>query len=298
MPEVAAAPRGAVIRMLAGACLISTNSILVKWAHVGPNVSAFYRMLFGGVLLAAILAWQRRFAMPSAKQLAWGLLPAFAFALDLFLWHRSIFYVGPGLATLLANFQVFLMALAGVLLFKERLGKAFVAGLALAFVGLWLLVGRQWGGFTGVYRLGVIYGVLTGFCYAAYLLTLRRTQAVEPRATPEQLLCFVSLLCAAMLIVFVAAAGDSLRIPDAQTWGALVGVALTGQVLGWVLIARAMPHLPASLVGLLLLLQPSLSFVFDVLLFARPTVAIDWIGLGLSLIGIFVAGQSKAKPAG
>jgi len=282
--------------MLAGACLISTNSILVKWAHVAPSVSAFYRMLFGGLMLVALLAWQRRFALPSAKQLLWGLLPALAFALDLFFWHRSIFYVGPGLATLLANFQVFLMALAGVLLFRERLGKAFIAGLVLAFVGLWLLIGREWGGFTGIYRLGVIYGVLTGFCYAAYMLTLRRTQQVEPRASPEQLLCFVSLLCAVILFVVVGFAGDPLRIPDLQTWGALVGVALTGQVLGWVLIARAMPHLPTSLVGLLLLLQPSLSFVFDVLLFGRPTFAFDWLGLALSLVGIFIASQSKAGP--
>jgi drug/metabolite transporter (DMT)-like permease len=284
--------------MLAGACLISTNSILVKWAHVAPSVSAFYRMLFGGLMLVALLAWQRRFAAPSARQLAWGLLPALAFAIDLFLWHRSIFYVGPGLATLLANFQVFLMALAGVLLFRERLGPAFLGGLALAFAGLWLLVGREWAGFTGTYRLGVVYGVLTGVAYAAYMLTLRRTQLVEPRATPEQLLCFVSLLCAGILFAVVLAEGDSLRIPDLQSWGALLGVALTGQVLGWVLIARAMPHLPTSLVGLLLLLQPSLSFVFDVLLFARPTVAFDWLGLGLSLVGIFVASQSKAGARG
>ena len=60
-------------------------------------------------------------------------------------------------------------------------------------------------------------------------------------------------------------------------------------MLGWVLIARAMPQLPASLVGLLLLLQPLLSFVFDVLLLARPTVPLDWAGLAVSLIGIFVA---------
>jgi drug/metabolite transporter (DMT)-like permease len=50
-----------------------------------------------------------------------------------------------------------------------------------------------------------------------------------------------------------------------------------------------MPQLPASLVGLLLLLQPLLSFVLDVVLFARPTVALDWLGLVVSLLGIFVA---------
>jgi len=58
-----------------------------------------------------------------------------------------------------------------------------------------------------------------------------------------------------------------------------------------------MPQLPASLVGLLLLLQPALSFVLDVLLFARPTAPADWIGLALSLVGIFVATARSRTPA-
>jgi hypothetical protein len=34
--------------------------------------------------------------------------------------------------------------------------------------------------------------------------------------------------------------------------------------------------------------------VLDVILFARPTSPADWIGLVLSLLGIFVASQRKA----
>ena len=49
-----------------------------------------------------------------------------------------------------------------------------------------------------------------------------------------------------------------------------------------------MPRLPASLVGLLLLLQPALAFVLDVLLFGRPTVLLDWCGLALALAGILL----------
>ena len=46
--------------------------------------------------------------------------------------------------------------------------------------------------------------------------------------------------------------------------------------------------------GLLLLLQPALSFVFDVILFARPTRALDWIGVALSLVGIFVGSYRRS----
>ena len=43
------------------------------------------------------------------------------FAADLFCWHQSIYFVGPGLSTLLGNFQVFLVALAGFILFSEKI---------------------------------------------------------------------------------------------------------------------------------------------------------------------------------
>lgn len=276
--------------MIAGAVLISTTSVFVKWAHVPPTVSAFYRMAFGGVMLWLLLRLQRQWTGVSRRDVVWMLFPAVAFALDLVLWHRSIRDVGPGLATLLGNLQVFIMALAGVWFYRERLGWRYAAGLALAFAGLWLLVGRQWHVVGAQYRLGVWFGVLTGIAYAAYMLSFRHAQKEKLSRSPAELLCLNSLLCAAVLALVAMAERDSFAIPDLQSLSALLGLALFGQVLGWLLIARAMPQLPASLVGLLLLLQPGLSFVLDVVLFARPTGAPDWIGLAISLAGIFVAG--------
>lgn len=285
--------------MAAGALVISTTSIFVKWAHVAPTVSAFYRMGFGGALLFLLLLVQRRWQGVNRRDVLWMLFPAAAFAVDLVLWHRSIRDVGPGLATLLGNFQVFVMALAGVWFYRERLGWRFAAGLGLAFAGLWLLVGRNWTGVDAQYRGGVWFGILTGVAYAAYMLSFRHAQKEKLQRSPGELLCLNSLLCAGLLALVVLVEGDSFRIPDTQSLAALLGLALFGQVLGWLLIAYAMPQLPASLVGLLLLLQPGLSFVLDVILFGRPTVAADWIGLLVSLAGIFLAGAmtSRKRPA-
>ncbi|MFT3789778.1 MAG: DMT family transporter [Rudaea sp.] len=287
----AAAYRTAFLKMLAGAALISTTSIFVRYAHVAPTVSAFYRLAFGGAMLAALLIVRGEWRAWNWRDAAWLVVPALAFAVDLTIWHRSIHYVGPGLATLIANFQVFVMALAGVVLHREKLGWRFASGLALSIFGLWLIVGRGWAALSDDYRLGVLFGVLSGIAYAVYMLTQRRAQLRRPALTPQRALCGVTLICAAMLAVSVVVEGQSFAIPDVQSWAALLALAFVGQVLGWVLISQAMPALPASLVGLLLLLQPALSFVLDVILFARPTAAADWIGLVLSLLGIFVASQ-------
>ena len=294
LPKPGPGPRrDAVGRLILGAALISTTSIFVRWAHVEPTTSAFYRMAFGGVMLLGLQLARGRWRWPDRGEVGWLLLPALAFGADLMVWHRSIREVGPGLATLLGNFQVFIMAGVGIAFYRERPGWRFALGVALALAGLWLLVGVGWEQLTPRYRLGVLLGILTGVAYAVYMLSLRHAQLRRRDLTPERTLCIVSLLCALMLAVAVAVEGAGFGIPDGQTWLALLGLALFGQVLGWVLIARAMPLLPASLVGLLLLLQPALSFVLDVLLFARPTQAADWIGLALSLVGIFVA---SARP--
>lgn len=281
------APRNAVLGMALGAALISTTSIFVRFAHVAPTVSAFYRMFFGGSILLLMLLVRRQLRFALADVL-WLLLPALAIAGDLMLWHRSIRDIGPGLATLIANFQVFIMAIAGVVFYRERLHWRFVVGVVMALVGLWLLVGVGWSSFTPQFRIGVYFGLLTGVAYAIYLLTLRQAQLHRVTLTPMQALFLSTALSAVVLAVAVAAEGDSFAIPDVQTWSSLLALALFGQVIGWMVIVRAMPQLPASLVGLLLLLQPALSFVLDVILFGRPTSVYDWVGLGLSLVGIFV----------
>ena len=291
-------PRRALIEMIAGAAAISTTSLFVKVAHVGPTVSAFYRMAFGGAMLLVGLVALGQWRRVRLCEVAWLMIPGAAFAADLMLWHRSILYVGPGVATLLGNFQVFLMALAGFLIYRERLGWPFLAGVALAFVGLYLLVGLDWSRVTAQYRFGVVLGTATGVAYAIYMLSTRHAQrAGHVRIAPAQLLCVSSLLCAAVLAVAAFVEGDSFALPDVQAWSALLGLGFFGQVLGWVLLTRAMPELPASLIGLLLLLQPALSFLFDVILFARPTRALDWIGVGLSLVGIFIGSYRKPAPA-
>jgi len=291
-----APPRGALLRMAAGAALISTTSIFVRWAHVSPTLSAFWRMAFGAAMLLVLLFARRQSRSFALRDYAWMLLPALAFASDLFVWHRSIAYIGPGLATLAANFQVFILAIVGVMFFHERVNARFVLGVALALFGLWLLVGTGWSSFTPQFRFGVGLGLFTGVCYAVYLLSLRRAQAVRPQLTPVRALFLNSLLSAAILGIVVLGEGGGFAIPDAQSWATLLGLGFFGQVLGWVLIAGAMPQLPASLVGLLLLLQPALSFVLDVILFARPTSSLDWLGLALSLLGIFI-GSMRGRPA-
>jgi drug/metabolite transporter (DMT)-like permease len=183
-----------------------------------------------------------------------------------------------------------------VLLHRERLGPRFLIGLALAFGGLWLMVGEAWGGFDAGYRLGVLFGLLTGVCYAGYMLSFRHAQQRRSLLPAAQLLAIMTLLSACVLAGLAMIEDAVFTIPDAQSLIALIALGVVGQCLGWVLISRAMPQLPASLVGLLLLLQPVLAFLLDVLLFHRVTRPLEWLGLALALCGIFIGSLRDRVP--
>lgn len=293
--------RGALLCMLAGAALIGTNALMVRLAGTPPTVSAFWRMLFAAGLLLLFVVARGHWRPLSRRTCWWVLLPAAAFAADLWLWHRSIALVGPGLATLLANAQVFFMAVAGMVFYGERLGPRFLAGIVLSFAGLWLMLGGEWSSLPADYRWGVWLGLATGVCYAIYNLGLKRVQhearapvggatSAGPTAAPiEQVLALVSLACAILLGLAVLAEGAAFAIPTWRAFWILLLLASVGHCLSWVLISRAMQHLRVALVGLLLLLQPIVAFLLDVGVLDRGTTPREWLGLAISLAGIFLA---------
>lgn len=288
-------PLRAAFSVLAGAILISFAAVFVRLADVAPSTSAFYRMLFGGIALAVLLMLRPDMRAGWRENWAGSALIAAFFAADLWFWHRSIHYIGPGLATLLANFQVFILTLVGVVWLRERFGWRFASGLALAMGGLWLLFGRDWAALPPDYRMGVILALLTALAYAGYLLSLRGFQIRHHGIRAEARLLQVCVLCALMLGTVNLIEGNSFAIPNTGSLISLVALGIFCQVLGWLLITRGMTLLPAGLVGLLLLVQPAASVVWDMLLFGLRLEILQILGTLMALVGIYLGFKAAAR---
>lgn len=283
--------RASIAQVTVGAVLISFSAPFAGMVDVSPSTSGFYRMAFGSlgllVLLLAVPRWRGSLKADIGKGWLASLLIGAFFTLDLWFWHRSIVWIGPGLATLLANFQVFVMTLAGLLLFGERPGWRFMTGLMLALSGLWLLVVQHWPGLNDEQRLGVVFGLLTALAYTGYMLSLRHSQSGSGKLNPVLRLFQVSLCTAVLMAVLNGFEGHSFMIPDARNLWILVAYGLLCQVLGWLLITNGLPGIAAGLAGLLLLLQPTLSVSWDMLFFGLKLTAWQWFGLLLALVGIY-----------
>ncbi len=294
--RIATSPRTSALLVTAGAVMISFAAVFVRLADVAPTTSAVYRMLFGSLALLALILTRSKWRHGIRRGWGGSLLIAAFFAADLWFWHRSIVFIGPGLATLLANFQVFLLAAIGVVWLRERIGLGFSAAIALAMTGLWLLFGQEWSELPGTYRAGVAFGLLTALAYSGYILSLRGYQSATTAIPAEARLAQVSILCCIMLAAINLAEGHDFTIPDAGSLAALIALGVICQVLGWLAISRGMPGLPASVVGLLLLLQPTLSMIWDMALFDLHLSAWQWTGAMLALIGIYLGMRASTAP--
>ncbi|NIA28023.1 MAG: EamA family transporter [Desulfobulbaceae bacterium] len=281
------------LRLFAGATMISFSPVWVKLVSVSPTTSGFYRVFFGGVALTLFLIFTRQRLNLSKRVWLILLLSCVFFALDLWFWHRSINYVGPGLATLLANFQVFFMMLAGVLMLGQRPRPVQIVAVPLALVGLGMIVGFDWQSLPADYRLGVVFGLLTAVAYAGYMLTMRsaRTDAAHPLPTRE--VAIVSIGSAMILGLSAMIEGVSLAIPTLSdaTW--LLAYGLLSHCLGLLLIASSLPRVSTTEAGLALLLQPTLSFVWDVAFFARPMAAMELAGAAIALGAIYLGSRAR-----
>ncbi|MBU1565346.1 MAG: DMT family transporter [Proteobacteria bacterium] len=283
----------AILQMLAGAFLISFSAIFVRLADVAPTCSGFYRVFFGFLFLLVIAIFKKDLTKPRPLQIILIAFCGLTFALDLFFWHESIIYIGPGLATLLGNFQVFLLAATAIFFFGEKARPRFLASLPIAILGLFLIVGLDWQRLSNTYKTGVYFGLLTALCYTVYLLSLKKIQ-IEGSRSPVFSLMLVSLFCAFFLGLKMTLTGDSFHIPNLKSLLSLLCLGFFCQTIGWMLIAGALSKIQTSLIGLMLLLQPSLSFFWDVLFFSRPTSFVNWIGVFLTLAAIYMGLTGKA----
>ncbi|MEO1581323.1 MAG: DMT family transporter [Pseudomonadota bacterium] len=283
------------LRLLLGAALISFSPVYVALVSVPATTSAFYRVAFGGAALVLWLLLRGGFRLPRPSVSLLLIAAAAMFAADLWFWHRSIIYIGPGLATLIANFQVFIMTVAGIVFFGQKPHLRQVIAIPTALGGLALIVGVDWSALAPDYRAGVIFGLLTAASYAGYLLLFRQAQAYSVSkpsdGLPTRELALVSLASAVMLGTMAGVEGESLAIPTWSDGAWLVSYAVFAHVLGWLFIASSLAHVPAALIGLSLLLQPLLSFIWDIALFDRPIVTREVFGASLALAGIWLGSR-------
>lgn len=283
------------LRLYFGAVLISFSPIFVSLVDINPTVSAFYRVFIGGIALTLyLLISKKRFDF---NRTVWFFLfmASIFFAADLWFWHRSVIYVGPGLGTLLANMQVFIMMMAGIFLYKQIPTKVQLFSVPFAVIGLSMIVGLDWKELKPNYQAGIIFGLLTAICYSSYLISMRQAQQSKTNIIPIREVASMSLMVSVILAFTVFFENESLIISGINDYLILLMYGIGSHAIGGIMIASALVRVTTTEVGIALLLQPTLSFIWEILFFNRSFTMIESIGVVIVLYSIFLSSNRTTR---
>lgn len=273
--------------LAAGILCIGFSAIFVKIAQVPGTSSAFYRTFFAALPLVAL--WLlRRPRLPAPRVLLVVLLGGIFFGLDLALWNSSLILAPAATSTLLANNAPLWVGLGALVLFRERVGPRFWAGLAASLAGMTVLVGpRTWIDLT--LGRGEALAIAASAFYAAYLLTTQRVRAHIDTISfmTLSLLSSIALLLAATLALGAPLGGFAPR-----SWLALLGLGLISHLGGWLCINWALGHLRAAPVSVALLGQAPITALLAIPLLGEGLAAGQIAGGALVLGGIWIANRA------
>jgi drug/metabolite transporter (DMT)-like permease len=288
-----ASVRSPVVRAALGASFISASAILVTLAHTGAATAAFYRCVLALPVLIplAVVEQRRRGRRPLATRL-YAMLAGLFLAGDLVMWNHSIPDVGAGVATLLGNLQVLFIAVLAWLVLKERPDRRYLTLLPVVLLGVVLVSGVVGGTTTGVDPVaGTWLCVGTSITYAIFLLILRQTAGPAGHVA-GQLADATFGAAAGALLLGLAFGSFQFRISWVSV-GWLVALALLSQTVGWLLITSSLPHLPAAMSSLLLLLQPTASMILAYLILSQRPTALQLLGAILVCGGVLAISWAR-----
>jgi len=280
-----------------GAIALAFSGVLFRLSHTAPSTGAFFRCLIALPPLLLVARFEeRRWGERTLRQRWYAWVAGLFFAADLIFWHRSIDFVGAGLATVLSNTQVVLVGLFAWLVWRERPQRSTLLAVPVIVLGIVLVSGvLERGAYGSDPVRGTVYGILTGLAYTGFLLILRRGQrgVVGPAGPLFDATLSSTLAC----LVAGLAVGDLDLTPSWRSLGWLAVLALACQWLGWLLVAVSLARLPAIVTSVSLMLQPVCSVVFAGAILGESPSSLQLLGAAAILGGIVVSALGRRGSA-
>jgi drug/metabolite transporter (DMT)-like permease len=276
--------------VVAGAVTIGTAAIFMRLSEVTPTAAAFWRMTLA---LPLLYLWMRLDPETKEQRTAgqvrnWvgpSVVVGLWFSADLFMWHWSVDKTTVANATLLANMATVLTAVAGFLFFGQRLQNRFIAGLAFAVIGAFVLVGQN-ASLNPEYLVGDALGLGTAVAYAGYIIYGAKARATL--TTPVVMFGSALVTSAALLPIALMEEGAFFP-PGIEGWLPLLGLGWFAHVFGQSLIIYGLAHIPATLGSVTLLIQPVVSAVLAWWIFGERLGPAHLLGAGFIFAGIWLA---------
>lgn len=274
-----------------GVVAISTAAPLIKLVpEIPPLVVAAYRMTGAALVFTplSLVRLRREGVVLTTREVGIIATAGICLALHFASWIASLRYTSVASSVVLVTINPLLLAIAGYLIWGERLARRQWAGVGLALLGS-ICIGwndfSQPGGGGDASLYGDALALGGAVMASAYLLCGRIGRS---RLRVDVYVGLVYANAAAMLVVACVA----LRLPlsgyQAQDYAVLTLLALVPQVIGHTILNWALAHVSATLVAVTMLGEPIGSSALAWFFLNEPVFFLQGVGAACILTGIWL----------
>ena len=295
-----------VLWMVVGVAAISTSPILIRVAAVPALALAVWRCLAGAAVLAPFARRGHGGLAPGdlARLATAGVFLAAHFAL----WNASLSLTSVGAATTLVSCTPLFVGI-GARFLGEAPGRRTWAGIGLATVGAVIIgvsdalagpvVGAGTDGCCPGGASGLLGDALAFAGAAAVAVYLLIGRVVRQRLPVSTYAASVYGTAAAVLLPACLLTGSRLGGYAAGSWLAVAGVVVGPQLLGHTVFNSLLTSVSATVVSVVMLIEPAGATALAWLLFGELPAAGFWVGAPLVLAGSWLAiiGEQAASAA-
>jgi drug/metabolite transporter (DMT)-like permease len=265
-------------------------------AELGPLEIFALRLAIGLPFLGGILVLKRvplRFARADAAPLFLG---GALFTLHVLVQIGGLVTTTATNTGWIISVSPLALAVLSFLFLHERIGRSVVAGIAMATVGILLLVSRgRLADLAWLQNTGDWLVLASAHTWALYTVV---TRDLVRRRQPLAVTFGILLIAAVFTAILFVAAGDLARARTLSPRGiaALLYLAIPGQALGHWFWQEGVAQLGAARAGLYLYLEPLATLALAVPLLGEPFGLFTALGGALVLAGVWV-GQREQRSA-
>ncbi|MDK2981618.1 MAG: hypothetical protein PWQ55_1965 [Chloroflexota bacterium] len=286
----------AMLFIALGVLLLGTGPMFVKYVSANGVLVGFYRLFFAAIMLSIPVALTRsrleaaQQSAPAHGGLKWAILGGLVFATNISLWCSALNFTTASAVTLLDNTAPVWVGLISWLLLKERQPAQYWLGLAVTIGGAAIMIGWDILYSTGQQSTGNLIGIASGLSYALYILI---TQQARRYMSALRYSWLVSLSGAIGLGLAAWIAGLFCQPLPLDSLVMIFLMALTSQVIAWVLVNHALGQLPASAASVALVGQPVVTTLLGIVILKEVPSPLQLLGALVCLVGIFTVQKSQ-----
>ena len=259
--------------VLSGTIGISFSAVFIRYASVPSLVLVLYRMLITAALLAVPVMLKRELRdeikRADKRVLVFCVLSGIFLTFHFFTYFISVHLTSVASAVLLTDTEVFFTGLAGFLLFRERIPKGGLIGIAIAFLGCILVTMSDAGGGSDMLR-GDLLALFSAVMMAGYTM-LGRVCRQQLSTTVYTLVVYsVTAVCALLLLLIT---GTPVIGYEPVNWLMALGMAVMCTLLGHNIFNWGLKYFRSATVSTIKLAEPVFSAILAAAFFREiPTL--------------------------